>query len=391
MNHRIAKLALEDGTVFEGECVGAPGVRVGEVVFNTSLTGYQEIFTDPSYNGQIVVMTNPHIGNYGVNPEDEESERPCVRGVVVREMARRPSNLRARGDLPSYLAGHGIVGLAGVDTRAITKLLRVTGSLKGALASGEPGSPELEDRALVERARAWEGLEGQDMVSEVTCREPHVWTRGFPSRFSECFLARRSRERLGEGLRIAALDFGVKHNILRILKETGFEVHVFPASTSAERIRAAEPDGVFLSNGPGDPAGLPYAVETVRALLVEYPTFGICLGHQLIALALGGRTYKLKFGHHGGNHPVKDLETGKVEISVQNHCYAVDPATLGPRVKPSFVNLNDGSNEGMYHAELPVFSVQFHPEAAPGPSDFTFLFDEFARMVRQAGRCSPRR
>lgn len=391
LKDRIAKLALENGAVFSGESVGADGIRVGEVVFNTSLFGYQEIFTDPSYNGQIVVITNPHVGNYGVSPEDSEWSRPCVRGVVVREMSRRPSNFRASQDLPSYLREHDIVAIAGVDTRAITKLLRVKGSLKGALAAGERGSEELEDSRLVERAREWVGLEGQDMVREVSCTQPYVWKEGFSSPFYDCFRTHRARERLGEGLKIAALDFGVKRNILRILYETGFEVHVFPAWSTADAIRAIKPDGIFLSNGPGDPAGLPYAVETIRALIQEYPTFGICLGHQLIALALGAKTYKLKFGHHGGNHPVQNIETGKVEISVQNHCYAVDTTTLGPKLKPSFVNLNDRSNEGMYHTELPLFSVQFHPEAAPGPNDFTFLFDDFARVVRGVECYSPRR
>ena len=382
MGKLIAKLALEDGTVLKGEGIGAATISVGEVVFNTSLSGYQEIFTDPSYNGQIVVMTNPLIGNYGVNVDDEESMRPRVRGLVVRELSRRSSNFRSQMDLRTYLEKHGIVGIAGVDTRAITKLLRVSGSLKGVIAVGEGGSSALDERKLVEQAREWSGLEGVDMVSEVTCREPYRWTQGFRSPFSECFRANRRKERLGEGLRIAAFDFGIKYNILRILHETGFEVHVLPAGATADEARALRPQGIFLSNGPGDPEGLPYAVKTVRSLIHDYPTFGICLGHQLTCLALGGRTYKLKFGHHGGNHPVKNLESGKVEISVQNHCYAVDPASLGPDVEPTFVNLNDQSNEGLRHKKLPLFTVQFHPEAAPGPNDFTFLFDQFATMVR---------
>lgn len=388
MRPKIAKLALEDGTVLTGESIGADGVSVGEVVFNTSLAGYQEIFTDPSYNGQIVVMTNPLIGNYGVNADDEESGRPQVRGLVVRELSRRPSSFRSEKHLGDYLAEHGIVGISGVDTRAVTKLLRVRGSLRGVIATMERGGGSVhgpgdrDDARLVERARGWEGLQGKDMVRDVTCPGVHRWTEGFRSPFSECFLANRERSRLGEGLRIAAFDFGIKHNILRILHESGFEIHVLPATATAEDARALKPHGVFLSNGPGDPEGLPYAVDTVRSLIREYPTFGICLGHQLTALALGGRTYKLKFGHHGGNHPVKDLRTGKVEISVQNHCYAVDPESLGAQVRPSFVNLNDGSNEGLEHVDLPLFTVQFHPEAAPGPNDFTFLFDRFARMVR---------
>jgi carbamoyl-phosphate synthase small subunit len=378
----IAKLALEDGTVLTGVPVGGPGVSVGEVVFNTSLSGYQEIFTDPSYNGQIVVMTNPLIGNYGINVDDEESSGPRVRGLVVREMSRRTSNFRAEQDLGKYLEAHGIVGISGVDTRAVTKRLRVSGSLKGVVASGERDSRDLEDVRLVEMARAWHGLGGVDMVADVTCKQAHVWQKGFKSPFSDCFKFNRLGGKLGEGLRIVAFDFGIKHNILRIMYEMGFEIHVLPAGATAEEAMALKPDGLFLSNGPGDPEGLPYAIETVRSLIGKLPTFGICLGHQLTALALGGRTYKLKFGHHGGNHPVKNLQTGKVDISVQNHCYAVDVASLGAKVKPTFVNLNDGSNEGLCHTELPVFTIQFHPEAAPGPSDFTFLFDPFARMVR---------
>jgi len=383
LRNLIAKLALEDGTVLEGESIGAPGRTVGEVVFNTSLSGYQEIFTDPSYNGQIVVMTNPLIGNYGINVDDEESSRPRVRGLVVRELSRIPSNFRSTADLGSYLAAHGIVGIAGIDTRAVTKRLRVSGSLKGTISSGEKGSLEIEDNRLVEQAREWSGLGGADMVKEVTCEAKHAWTKGFSTPFAECFRAGRPRERLGAGLRVVAFDYGIKHNILRILHETGFDVTVLPATATADEARALRPDGIFLSNGPGDPEGVPYAIETVRSLIGQYPIFGICLGHQLTALALGGRTYKLKFGHHGGNHPVQNLSTGKVEISVQNHCYAVDTSSLGPEIKPSFVNLNDRSNEGLYHTELPIFTIQFHPEAAPGPNDFTFLFDEFARMVRE--------
>jgi carbamoyl-phosphate synthase small subunit len=378
-----AKLALEDGTVLRGESIGADGTSVGEVVFNTSLCGYQEIFTDPSYNGQMVVMTNPLIGNYGVNVEDEESSKVHVRGVIVREMSRRASNFRSTEDLGSYLARHGIVGISGVDTRALTKLLRVSGSLKGVIASGEDGSPALDDRRLVHEAKAWPGLQGVDMVREVTSKARYEWTRGFESPFSECFRAHRAADRPGQGFRVVAFDFGVKYNILRLLRETGFEVVVLPATATAAEARAEKPHGVFLSNGPGDPEGLPYAVEAVRDLIRDFPTFGICLGHQIAALALGGRTFKLKFGHHGGNHPVQDLRTGKVEISVQNHCYAVDVASLGPDVEASFVNLNDRSNEGLTHKRRPLFTVQFHPEAAPGPNDYTFLFDRFADLVKQ--------
>jgi carbamoyl-phosphate synthase small subunit len=383
LRRSTAKLALEDGTVLRGEHIGAAGTSVGEVVFNTSLSGYQEIFTDPSYNGQMVVMTNPLIGNYGVNVIDEESAKPHVRGVIVRELSRRTSNLRATEDLGSYLERHGIVGISGVDTRAVTKLLRVGGAMKGVIASGDDGSADFEDRRLVQLAKDWPGLQGVDMVREVSCKTRYEWTRGFESEFSSCFRANRAPNRPGRGYRIVAYDFGIKFNILRLLKETGFDVVVLPATATAAEARAEKPHGVFLSNGPGDPEGLPYAVEAVRDLIRDYPTFGICLGHQLTALALGGRTYKLKFGHHGGNHPVQDLRTGKVEISVQNHCYAVDESSLGPDVESSFVNLNDRSNEGLTHKRLPLFTVQFHPEAAPGPNDFTSLFDRFADLVKK--------
>ncbi|MEE3198505.1 MAG: glutamine-hydrolyzing carbamoyl-phosphate synthase small subunit [Planctomycetota bacterium] len=371
-------MALEDGTVLRGTSVGAEGESVGEVVFNTSLTGYQEVFTDASYNGQMVVMTNPLIGNYGVNPDDEESRVPTLRGVIVRELSRRPSNFRSSEPLGDYLARHGVVGIAGIDTRAVTKLLRVEGSLKGVISTSDE-----EDEALVERARSWEGLGGLDMVGEVSCEEAQVWEQGFSSPFSSCFKDNRPEERLGEGLEIVAFDFGVKYNILRIFHEMGFKVHQVPADTSAEQVRELDPDGVFLSNGPGDPEGLPYAIETIRSLMGDYPIFGICLGHQLTGLALGGATEKLKFGHHGGNHPVLNTMTGKVEISVQNHCYAVVPDSCETdQVEPYFINLHDQTLEGLYHKEIPLFTVQFHPEAAPGPNDFTFLFDDFARMIR---------
>jgi len=327
----------------------------------------------------MVVMTNPLIGNYGINPEDEESFRVHVQGIIVREASRRFSNFRAGEDLGSYLEKYGITGITGVDTRAVTKLLRKEGSKKGVISS-----VDLDDRSLVEKARAWAGLIGQDMVTPVTCKEPFRWTRGLGG------FDLGPRKELGAGLRIAAYDFGIKFNILRILAAMGFEVMVVPARTTADEVRALKPDGVFLSNGPGDPEGLPYAVEAVRSLIRDYPTFGICLGHQLLTLAMGGKTYKLHFGHHGGNHPVQNLFTRKVEISVQNHCFAADMKTLdGGLVKPYFVNLNDGSNEGLVHTKLPIFSVQFHPEAAPGPTDFTFLFEQFAALVRTRAPLQP--
>ena len=384
MGDLIAKLALEDGNVFEGTAVGAPGISEGEVVFNTSLSGYQEVFTDASYNGQMVVMTNPLIGNYGVNLQDEESRGPFVRGVIVRELSRRPSNFRAQGDLSSYFKKHGVVAISGVDTRAITKLLRVTGCLKGVIASGDPSDADLQSDTWVARARAWEGLGGRDMVREVTCSAPEIWTEGLDKDWSAAnsTLRQAGARKIADGLRIVAFDFGIKYNILRILHELGFEVHRVPADTTAEAVRALDPAGIFLSNGPGDPEGIEYAVKEITPLLQQYPTFGICLGHQLTALALGASTYKLKFGHHGGNHPVKNLSTGKVEISVQNHCYAVDAKSLDSAIEPTFINLNDQSLEGLRHRELPIFTVQFHPEAAPGPNDFNFLFEQFAEMVR---------
>jgi len=380
LSQKCARLALEDGTVLRGTSIGADGESIGEVVFNTSLTGYQEVFTDASYNGQMVVMTNPLIGNYGVNPDDEESRAPSLRGVIVRELSRRPSNFRSCEPLGDYLARQGVVGISGIDTRAVTKLLRVAGSLKGVISTSEE-----TDEALVDKAKGWDGLGGLDMVKDVSCAEPQIWETGFSSPFSECFKDNRSTERLGEGLEIVAFDYGVKYNILRIFYEMGFKVHQVPADTTAEQVRELDPDGVFLSNGPGDPEGLPYAIETIRSLIGEYPIFGICLGHQLTGLALGGRTEKLRFGHHGGNHPVLNTRTGKVEISVQNHCYAVVPDSFETDlVEPYFINLNDQTLEGLYHRELPLFTVQFHPEAAPGPNDFTFLFDDFARMIRSA-------
>jgi carbamoyl-phosphate synthase small subunit len=292
----------------------------------------------------------------------------------VRELSRIVSNHRASGDLHTYLEKHGVVGIRGVDTRAITRLLRVEGAMNAVISS-----VDLDDARLVARAREWEGLGGKDMVREVTCAEAYEWT---PSLESQPF-AFDGLSRSAEGLKVVAFDYGVKHNILRILKSAGFEVHVLPAHATAADVAALRPDGVFLSNGPGDPTGVPYAVETIKELVGEYPIFGICLGHQLLALALGGTTYKLKFGHHGGNHPVQNLFTRKVDISVQNHCFCVDIDSLDRRViSPSYINLNDRSLEGLVHSELPLFSVQFHPEAAPGPNDFAFLFEHFATMVR---------
>jgi len=369
----IAKIALEDGSVFTGHSIGAPGEVGAEVVFNTAMTGYQEVFTDPSYHGQIVVMTQPHIGNYGVNLEDEESDRPYLNGVVVRELARRPSNFRSQQSLGEYLQARGVVGIAGVDTRAITKLLRVEGSLRGVIST-----EELDDEALIAKARAVPDIVGRDLVKPVTVKEPQRWTQGFHSPF-----AFRSFKESAEGLRVVAMDFGMKYNIARILAGIGFEVWRVPAWTTADEIRSYRPDALFLSNGPGDPGAVPYAIETIRELYQELPTFGICLGHQLLCLAMGGVREKLKFGHHGANHPVMNLRTRKVDISSQNHCFVVNMDSLGEDVEKTYLNLNDHSLEGIAHRKLPVFSVQFHPEASPGPNDFAFLFDHFVRVARE--------
>ncbi|HML94564.1 MAG TPA: glutamine-hydrolyzing carbamoyl-phosphate synthase small subunit [Thermodesulfobacteriota bacterium] len=369
-----AILVLEDGTVFEGRGFGAEGEAHGEVVFNTSMTGYQEILTDPSYNGQIVTMTYPEIGNYGVNPEDAESRRPFLKALVVREYWRDPSNWRSEDDLGSYMAKYGVVGIEGVDTRALTKLIRSEGAQKAAVSTidTDPGS-------LLKKVRAARGIVGVDLVTEVSCESPYGWSEGTGAWRPEGEGASAG----GRRFKVAAYDYGLKQNILRKLADLGCDVTVVPSRTPPHEVLAMDPDGIFLSNGPGDPAAVAYAVESVRTLIGKKPVFGICLGHQILGLALGGKTYKLKFGHRGGNQPVKDLRTGKVEITSQNHGFAVDPGSLGDDVEITHVNLNDDTVEGLRHRAHPVFSVQYHPEASPGPHDSSYLFEEFVEMMKE--------
>jgi carbamoyl-phosphate synthase small subunit len=366
-----ALLALADGRVFRGDACGAGGEASGEVVFNTAMTGYQEILTDPSYRGQMVCMTYPLIGNYGISPEDVESRRPWVNGFIVKEMCGYPSNWRGRMRLEDYLREHGIVAIQGIDTRALTRHLRDHGAQEGIISTVEADT----DR-LVERARARPGLVGRDLVTEVSVAEPHGWGQGTWD------LARGYTAPPEPRFRVVAFDSGIKQNILRQLSSLGCGVTVVPARTPAEAVLEMRPHGVFLSNGPGDPEAVPYLVESVRGLVGRTPIFGICLGNQILALALGGKTYKLKFGHHGANHPVRDLSTGRVEITAQNHGFSVDPATVAKLgLDETHVNLNDGTSEGMRHRELPIFSVQYHPEASPGPHDAHYLFHRFIDLM----------
>jgi carbamoyl-phosphate synthase small subunit len=371
-----AILALENGIWYEGDAAGAPGETGGEVVFNTSMTGYQEVLTDPSYAGQIVTMTCPEIGNYGVSHEDAESREPQVAGFIIRDESPVASNWRANGTLRDYLVRHNIVAISDVDTRALTRVLRSAGVMRGVIATGD-----VEPRLLVEKAGDLAKMEGSDLVRGVTCEAPFDWTPDLSQ--SEEF-APPVAPRTGRPLRIAAYDFGMKWNILRRFTAHGCDVRVFPATAPASDLLAIAPDGVFLSNGPGDPAALEYAVASARDLVeADVPVFGICLGHQILSLALGGKTYKLKFGHRGANHPVKELETGKVEITSQNHGFAVDPQSLPPGVKVTHVNLYDGTVEGLRHETKPVFCVQYHPEAAPGPHDADYLFRQFVEEMEK--------
>jgi len=376
-----AILALEDGRIFEGWSFTGHGEVVGEVVFNTSMAGYQEILTDPSYCGQMVTMTYPLIGNYGINHEDIESERIQVSAFLVREYQEYPSNWRAEKSLKEYLIEAGVPGVEGIDTRALTRHIRLAGAMKGALST-----LDLDPDSLVEKARRAPDMIGRDLVKEVTSSEPFLWMDGTKVKLDTPLEKFQWPERQ-ESYRVVAIDYGVKWNILRQLERAGCVVLVLPAHTSSVEIDSLTPDGLFLSNGPGDPAAVTYAVETIREQLGKRPTFGICLGHQLIGLALGGKTFKLKFGHRGANQPVKDLSTGKVEITSQNHGFCVDMASLeGQEVKLTHINLNDNTLEGLAHEKMPLFSVQYHPEAAPGPHDASYLFDRFTHMMKDWGR-----
>ena len=380
-----ALLALEDGRIFEGESFGAPGTSVGEVCFNTSMTGYQEVLTDPSYRGQIVAMTYPLIGNYGTNASDAESRSPHVRGFVIEELSEIASNWRSEISLDEYLRHWQIPGLQGVDTRALTRHLRTRGAMKACLTTEETSAEE-----AVRRAIEGEGVSGMDYVREVTTPVAYQWDPDDKKSTAWTIANSKSSPLPPIQHRIVAYDYGIKENILRRLRQNGFGVMVVPATTTAEEVLALKPEGVFLSNGPGDPSVLDYAHQAVRDLMGQTPIFGICLGHQVLGYAFGGRTFKLKFGHRGGNQPVKDLTTGKVAITSQNHGFAVDPASLPPEVEITHVNLNDGTVEGIRHRELPIFSVQYHPEAAPGPHDAGYFFEQFARLIEGEGASGAR-
>jgi carbamoyl-phosphate synthase small subunit len=374
-----AILALEDGTWFQGVSAGAPGHTEGEVVFNTSMSGYQEVLTDPSYAGQIVTMTAPQIGNYGVADTDRESERPQVAGFVMRDPSPVSSNWRAEGTLRDYLTRHNIVAIGDIDTRALTKKLRSAGVMRGMIATGTVDPAE-----LIEKTRQIAHMEGSDLVKDVTCKEAYDFETSLADAVTEASYGVAPLRRAKRPLRVAAYDYGIKLNILRRLAAHGCQVRVFPASTPAAEVLAWKPDGIFLSNGPGDPAAVSYAIDNIKQIAqTDVPTFGICLGHQLMGLALGAKTYKLKFGHRGGNHPVKQLDSGAVEITSQNHGFAVDPNSLPSNVRVTHLNLYDGTVEGLRHTDKAIFSVQYHPEASPGPHDADYLFDEFIQEMEK--------
>ena len=371
---QAAKLALEDGTVFTGTSIGAHGEVDGEVCFNTSMTGYQEILTDPSYRGQIVTMTYPQIGNYGVNAEDVESQKPHLAGFVVRELSGRVSNFRADGDLGEYLRRYNVVGIEGIDTRALVRKLRITGALKGVLST-----VDLNDQSLVAKAKLSPGLVGRDLVREVMPTQPREWQENL-NHWMKLEKDQPLADDAGKP-HVVALDYGMKWNIPRYLRDRNFRVTILPGTATSSDVLAANPDGVFLSNGPGDPEPLSYAIETIRGVLGKKPVFGICLGHQLLSLACGAKTFKLKFGHRGANQPVMNYETGVVEITSQNHGFAVEEKSLPSDLEVTHRNLNDDTIEGVRHKKLPAFSVQYHPEASAGPHDSSYLFDRFRELI----------
>jgi carbamoyl-phosphate synthase small subunit len=365
--NKPVKLVLENGTVFSGVSFGAEGETIGEVCFNTGMTGYQEILTDPSYCGQLITMTYPHIGNYGVNPEDVESNKVQAAGFIVREENVVPSNFRSTQSLGDYLKDQKVVGIQGIDTRMLTRIIRDEGAMNGIISS-----VDLDENSLLKKVKAAPSMTGMDLAKVVTTPNRYDWR-----------MEKGERRKEVARFKIGAIDFGIKHNILRLLESHGCEVTVFPATATATEILKINPDGIFLSNGPGDPAAVTYGIETVKSLLGKKPIFGICLGHQILALALGADTYKLKFGHRGCNHPVKNLETGKVEITSQNHGFAVDPETIPKNVVITHNSLNDQTVEGLKCTDVPAFSVQYHPESSPGPHDSRYLFEKFIKLMSE--------